>query len=92
MTSVTGNGGVSVDLSWKSMGACRAIDPELFFPPSDTEAEPAVAVCRRCPVLHVCLQFALDNRDYEGVWGGTTGAERRSMVRKRRAATAVVAS
>ena len=74
------------------MGACRAVDPELFFPASDSEAEPALAVCRRCPVLHACLQFALDNRDYEGVWGGTTGAERRSMVRERRATTAVVAS
>ena len=74
------------------MGACRSVDPELFFPASDTEAEPARAVCHSCPVIHVCLQFALDNRDYEGIWGGTTGAERRSMLRRRRATTAVVAS
>ena len=81
-----------MDLSWKARGACRSIDPELFFPASDTEAEPALTVCRDCPVVRVCLEFALDHRDYEGVWGATTGAERRSMLRKRRAATAVAAS
>ena len=72
-----------MDLSWKSNGACRWVDPELFFPNSDTEAGPAKAVCGHCPVQARCLQFAVDAREYEGVWGGTTGAERRAMVRRR---------
>jgi WhiB family redox-sensing transcriptional regulator len=77
-----------VDLSWKTAGACRWVEPELFFPVSDTEAAPAKAVCDRCRVEDRCLEYALATREYEGVWGGTTGAERRSILRRRRAAAA----
>lgn len=56
---------------------CRDVDPELFFPASGNieYAEPAIAVCRRCPFLHECLAYALTH-DVDGVWGGTTPAQR----------------
>ncbi|MBW8827717.1 MAG: WhiB family transcriptional regulator [Acidobacteria bacterium] len=73
-----------MDLSWKTAGACRWVEPELFFPASDADAGPAKAVCTGCHVQERCLEYALANREYEGVWGGTTGPERRSILRRRR--------
>lgn len=77
-----------MDLRWKRGAACRWVDPELFFPASDADAEPARMVCRRCAVQQQCLEWALEVREFEGVWGGLTGAERRALHRRRRAVTA----
>ena len=75
-----------MDLMWKAQGACRLVDPDLFYPVSDAEAGPAKAVCGSCGVRDRCLEHALSTREFEGVWGGTTGTERRAMYRRRRAA------
>jgi WhiB family redox-sensing transcriptional regulator len=77
-----------VDLSWKSDGACRWVDPDLFYPVSEADAEPAKLVCSQCGVQQRCLEFAVEAREFEGVWGGLTGAERRAMHRRRRVLTA----
>jgi len=63
--------------------------PELFFPIGNTgpallQIEEAKAVCRRCPVMDQCLQWALESGQDSGVWGGLSEDERRAM--KRRAA------
>jgi WhiB family redox-sensing transcriptional regulator len=68
---------------WVSQGACRDEDPELFFPvaahgPALARASAAKAVCRRCAVSAACLSFGLETRQ-EGIWGGTTGEERRAI-------------
>ena len=73
--------------AWQKEGACRTEDPELFFPVGQTssakaQAELAKAVCCRCPVMGQCLQWALETRVEDGVWGGTTEEERRSMRRR----------
>ena len=70
--------------SWRDRSACRGIDPEIFYPPSDEEAEAAKEVCAACPVRQACLEHALTTREREGVWGGTTERERRRIVRQRR--------
>ncbi|WP_432158770.1 WhiB family transcriptional regulator [Streptomyces sp. bgisy153] len=76
-------------MDWRHNAACREEDPELFFPIGDTgpallQIEEAKAVCRRCPVIEQCLQWALESGQAHGVWGGLSEAERPSM--KRRAA------
>ena len=76
-----------MDLTWKVDGACRWVDPELFYPASDAEAEPAKAVCGACAVQQRCLDFAFEAREYEGVWGGLTGSERRARQRRERVLT-----
>ena len=73
-----------MDLSWKVAGACRFASTDLFFPASDTEAGPAKAVCESCRVQVECLEYALSVREPEGIWGGRTFAERRSILRRRR--------
>lgn len=58
---------------------CRTADPEIFFSKSATDREQAKALCRSCPIRDACAQYALDNRQLKGVWGGTTVADRRQF-------------
>lgn len=76
-------------MDWRHRAACLDEDPELFFPigvtgPALAQVEEAKKVCMRCDVRAECLQWALDNGQDHGVWGGLSEDERRSM--KRRAA------
>ena len=75
-----------MDLTWKLDGACRWVEPDLFFPVSDADAEPARQVCGPCVVRERCLDYAVAMREFEGVWGGLTGSERKALHRRRRAA------
>ena len=78
---------------WRTAAACRTEDPDLFFPNGETgpnlvQAEEAKAVCRTCPVMEACLQWALSSGQQAGVWGGTTEKERKSLRRQRARAAA----
>ena len=42
--------------SWRDKGACRGIDPDVFYPLTDEEAEEAKAVCAVCSVRQACLR------------------------------------
>lgn len=80
-------------MDWRHRAACTEVDPELFFPigttgPALMQVEDAKAVCRRCDVSDNCLQWALDNGQDAGVWGGMSEDERRSLKRKRARARA----
>jgi WhiB family transcriptional regulator, redox-sensing transcriptional regulator len=74
-------------LNWMARGACRQADPELFFPassvtsPAARQVELAKAVCAPCAVRAACLAYAAETRP-EGIWGGTTQAERRAAHRR----------
>ncbi len=73
---------------WQLRGSCRSEDPDLFFPlgttgPALAQAEEAKYVCRRCPVMEQCQEWALDNRVDEGIWGGLDENQRRSILRHR---------
>ena len=53
-------------MDWRHNAVCREEDPELFFPIGNTgpallQIEEAKAVCRRCPVMDQCLQWALES-------------------------------
>jgi WhiB family redox-sensing transcriptional regulator len=73
-----------MDLTWKLAGACRYASTDLFYPVSDADAGPAKQVCAACGVREQCLEYALTVREPEGIWGGHTFAERRSIIRRRR--------
>ena len=70
--------------AWRQKAACRGVDPGIFYPVSDEDAEDAKLICAQCDVSELCLQWALDHREHEGVWGGTTERERRRIIRRRR--------
>jgi WhiB family transcriptional regulator, redox-sensing transcriptional regulator len=50
-----------------------------FFRERGQPAAPAKAVCARCVVSAECLAYALKLGIREGVWGGTTGNDRRKI-------------
>jgi WhiB family transcriptional regulator, redox-sensing transcriptional regulator len=76
------------DADWQEAGACRDMDPDLFFPISPTrlaadQIGKAKSICASCQVREECLQFALRTKDTHGIWGGTTPDERRRELRRR---------
>ena len=71
---------------WRQHGACRGLDPAIFYPLDDEDAEPAKEVCDQCPVQTACLEHAITTREKEGVWGGATERERRRIIRQRQKA------
>jgi WhiB family transcriptional regulator, redox-sensing transcriptional regulator len=83
-------------LAWQSDAACRDVDPDLFFPshpPSHPDnrpsvrarvEEPAKQVCRACPVVDPCLEYAVTRNQDDGIWGGLNEDERRSLRRRLR--------
>lgn len=65
--------------TWKAQGACRDVDPRLFFPERGESTREAKAVCAGCPVRAECLEYALDQHEHFGIWGGTSERERRRL-------------
>lgn len=76
-----------MELLWRRHAACRGLDPEIFYPSVDEDVDDAKAVCGSCMVQGTCLEFALQVREKEGVWGGATEKERRRILRQRRRAS-----
>ena len=70
--------------SWRSQARCRGLDPEIFYPISDEDTDEAKSVCGECPVRLACLEYALAERERDGIWGGCTEKERRRIIRQRR--------
>jgi WhiB family transcriptional regulator, redox-sensing transcriptional regulator len=79
-----------INESWRDSALCAQVDPDLFFAENEEGAPGKVAkasgmtkaakrVCARCPVQHLCLDYALVNRITWGVWGGATEDDRRGM-------------
>jgi WhiB family redox-sensing transcriptional regulator len=74
-------------MDWRHRALYRDEDPELFFPigttgPGLVQIEQAKAVCRRCPVVQSCLDWALRSGQDSGVWGGLSEDERRALKRR----------
>ena len=69
---------------WRQRAACRGVDPDIFYPVSDEDAEDAKAICRSCAAQEACLDWALRTREKDGVWGGATERERRRIIRQSR--------
>jgi WhiB family redox-sensing transcriptional regulator len=74
-------------MDWRHDAACRDVDPELFFPIGNTgpallQIDEAKQVCRRCPAIELCLQWALESGQDAGVWGGMSEDERRALKRR----------
>ena len=72
------------DKAWLERGACRGLDPSVFYPDDDDDASEAKRICGECQVKVTCLEYALSFREKDGVWGGATERERRRIIRQRR--------
>ena len=83
--------------NWRSAGACRSADPDLFFPlsstgPGERQIARAKMICAGCQVRQECLEFALAHDQVYGVWGGTTPEDRQRDRRRRRRRAAAAAA
>ncbi len=71
------------DDAWMRDGACRKLTPEqvdeIFFPDRGMSTGPAKRVCSECPVREECLDYAMNNVERFGVWGGVSERKRRDM-------------
>ena len=67
------------NLKWQSEGLCALpANSELvdyFFSKSPEEKYAAKNLCFSCPVRQDCLQWALENKQIWGVWGGKDEVE-----------------
>lgn len=61
---------------------CAETDPEAFFPEKGENTQEAKRICARCPLIDECLQFAFDNDEHHGIWGGMSAAERRRHLKE----------
>jgi WhiB family redox-sensing transcriptional regulator len=65
--------------------ATSKADPDIFFMDDKdesnydaTKTRMALTICGQCPIQKQCLEFAI-KEEMEGVWGGTTTKERKSI-------------
>lgn len=66
---------------WYERAVCAQTDPDAFFPEKGGSTREAKRICLGCPVKKQCLQWALDNDERFGIWGGLSERERRRLKR-----------
>jgi len=69
-------------LAWQTDSLCAQTDPEAFFPEKGGSTRDAKKICTSCEVRVHCLEYALENDERFGIWGGLSERERRKL-RKR---------
>ena len=69
-------------LAWQEHALCAQTDPEAFFPEKGGSTREAKAICASCEVRAECLEYALENDERFGIWGGMSERERRRYKRR----------
>lgn len=70
---------------WTRLALCAGHPGRGWWFPADyhdDDAAKAVAICRACPVADECLSYAISTGQSDGVWGGTTPAQRSRVARR----------
>ena len=70
------------EAGWQDRALCAQTDPEAFFPEKGGSTRDAKKICASCEVRMHCLEYALENDERFGIWGGLSERERRKL-RKR---------
>lgn len=74
---------VAVDVNaenWTSYALCSEVNPELFNDlQNKTSVTMAKKVCSECVSRLFCLDYAVINKEPDGVWGGLTPSERKKL-------------
>ncbi|UAJ78342.1 WhiB family transcriptional regulator [Leifsonia sp. ZF2019] len=63
---------------WMADARCAEIGGDLFFPEIGGSTD-AKKICTTCEVRAQCLQYALDNGETWGTWGGLNARELRKL-------------
>ena len=80
--------------AWMARGTCwtERVPVDVFFPTEGADVPLAQHYCVRCPVRRACLEYALDNHEIHGVWGGESERDRVRILRARRRRQGAMAS
>jgi WhiB family redox-sensing transcriptional regulator len=79
------------DITWMDRASCQDSPPDVFFPnvgrgrgnrAIQAALSRAKAICAFCPVKTDCLNYALEHRIEDGIWGGASEEERRAIRRQ----------
>lgn len=73
--------GLPEEQSWQERALCAQTDPEAFFPEKGGSTREAKKICVGCEVRGECLEYALQNDERFGIWGGLSERERRRVKR-----------
>ncbi len=70
--------------SFMDFAKCRITDSSNidFFSDHYTGSYNAVKFCQDCSVKEECLQYAIQNEIYHGIWGGVSQNSRKKMIRQ----------
>jgi WhiB family redox-sensing transcriptional regulator len=70
-----------IDLTWQQNAVCAEVGSELFFAEKGEawHVKQAKKLCAGCPVRQECLEYALENGERFGVWGGLSERQRRAL-------------
>ncbi|WP_018635366.1 WhiB family transcriptional regulator [Parafrankia elaeagni] len=69
-------------MEWQERALCAQTDPEAFFPEKGGSTREAKRICSGCEVRVECLEYALENDERFGIWGGMSERERRKQRRR----------
>lgn len=76
------------DAEWMKDGLCASstVEPDTWFgepgePDYHQKAKVAKRICSACPIKDLCLQYAIDNNERFGIWGGMTMRERTNYIK-----------
>jgi WhiB family redox-sensing transcriptional regulator len=76
---------------WLPNARCRNpdVNPAWWYPERGKAADRAKRICRSCPEIAACLNFALVHHEPFGIWGGVSARDRRKLARGDEASTVI---
>ena len=82
LLDLAGQDADEAELTWQERALGAQTDPEAFFPEKGGSTREAKKVCVSCEVRAECLEYALENDERFGIWGGLSERERRKLKRR----------
>lgn len=70
--------------AWQAQALCAQTGGDFFFPEPGSSVREAKRICGMCEMRSACLEYALDNDERFGVWGGLSEKERLRLRRASR--------
>lgn len=70
--------------SWRDRANCKTVAPSIFFLDKDDKnaLTQVKKICNSCPVQQECLDYAIQNTERFGIWGGLGYRGRLKYARK----------
>lgn len=68
--------------SWRAQAACADTESAIWFPEKGDwiTSQAAKSLCRTCPVVRECGDYAIEHHILDGVWGAMTPEDRKPLL------------